>query len=622
MSTPNLQEQDFSTQFDWQLWRRVAAYLRPYRMFLVQFIGLAMVVAACEAAYNLMIKYVIDEVAVHGLKANLWQFALIYFGITVVVTACIYGFIVFGGRLSTRISHDVRRAGFERLQALDFAYFDQRPTGWLMARMTSDCDRFANILTWGSMDIIWGFTFMLGIGGIMLMLHWKLALIVMTVMPVMAVTGLYFQRKLLRSARDVRKLNSRLTASYNEELMGVATTKTLVREEANLREFVGLAGGMRSAAVRNGLQSALLYPALMVLGSIGSALALMRGGSWALEGALSVGTLVAFIAYSRDFFIPIIELSRRITEFQMAQAAAERVISLIETEPKIVDSPAVRERVARAATAPRVAELATDGYSQRFSEIEFRHVDFGYKPERPVLHDFNLRLRAGERIALVGPTGGGKSTIVSLLCRFYEPTSGEILFDGIEYRERSLQWLQSNLGIVLQTPHLFSGSIRENIRYGRLRATDAEVEEAAQLVHAHEFITGLPNGYASEVGQGGVNLSTGQKQLISFARAVLADPQIFVMDEATSSVDTPTEHLIQAGLERVMQGRTSFIIAHRLSTIRHADRILVIENGHIAEMGNHHELINRHGHYHQLYTEQFTSQKHQELLGRVETQPA
>ncbi|MBE2212320.1 MAG: ATP-binding cassette domain-containing protein, partial [Opitutaceae bacterium] len=296
-------------------------------------------------------------------------------------------------------------------------------------------------------------------------------------------------------------------------------------------------------------------------------------------------------------------------------AAGERVLGLLATQPRIADSASVREKLARhAAASSRAQNRAPDGHDHRIDTIEFRDVGFKYDTGRTVLEGFNLTVRAGQTVALVGPSGGGKTTIVNLASRFYEPTGGSILINGLDYRERSLSWLQSNLGIVLQQPHLFRGSVRDNIRYGRLSATDAEVEHAARLVNAHAFIAALEKGYDTDVGEGGNRLSTGQKQLVSFARALLADPQIFIMDEATSSIDTETEQLIQAALREVFRGRISFVIAHRLSTIRSADLILVINKGRIEEAGTHEELIRRRGHYHELYTGQFRHEQEEKVL--------
>jgi ATP-binding cassette, subfamily B, bacterial len=370
-------------------------------------------------------------------------------------------------------------------------------------------------------------------------------------------------------------------------------------------------------AVSNALYSAVFLPAVLTLCSVGVGLALWRGGIDVRAGGMTIGTLVMFLQYAAFIQNPAQELANSLTMVQGAQASAERVQGLLDTPIEIQDSPEVRARMEAAARSNGDGAsdgLAPDGYPDRIQTIEFRDVGFAYKQGQRVLDEFNLVVSAGQTIALVGPTGGGKSTIVSLLCRFYEPTAGQILIDGVDYRRRSLHWLQSNLGMVLQQPHLFSGTIRENIRYGRLDATDAEVERAARLVNAHEFIAAMKDGYDSQVGEGGNQLSTGQKQLISLARAMIADRQLFVMDEATSSVDTHTERAIQSAVERVLAGRISFVIAHRLSTVRSADRILVIDGGRILEDGSHAELICRRGRYYELYTHQFTADRESELL--------
>ena len=619
-------EQEFTGKLDWRLWRGIAAFMRPYRRYAIGFAFIALALGASNTGFNLITRAVIDDVVVAGNHARLLHYAWAYAALVAFTVLGIFLFVRIGGVMATGISRDIRRAGFKRLQELSFSFYDQHSTGWLISRMTSDCERLSNILTWGMLDIVWCTAMMSTVSVILLVLDWKLALLTLGIVPFMGIVSLYFQRVILKSSREVRKHNSRLTAAYDEGIMGVETTKTLVREEANLQEFGTIATDMHRASVRNALQSAVFWPLLTILSSIGGGLALHFGGADVLAGTLSLGTLVIFIAYTREFFVPITELSRVITEIQAAQAAAERIVSLIETVPEVRDSDAVAQRIAQTAQAALHAQsppagaqpLALDGYPTRIGQIEFRNVTFAYANGRIVLRNFNLTVQAGQRIALVGPTGGGKTTTVSLLCRFYEPTAGEILIDGVEYRQRSLAWLQQQLGVVLQTPHLFTGSIRENIRYGRLAATDAEVEAAARLVDAHDFILEMEHGYESRVGQGGVNLSTGQKQLVSFARAVLADPQIFVMDEATSSIDTPTEVKIQQGLETVLHGRTSFIIAHRLSTIRSADRIIVIENGELTESGTHEELLAQGGHYHELYTQQFTTEKEDQVLGRAE----
>jgi ATP-binding cassette subfamily B protein len=327
-----------------------------------------------------------------------------------------------------------------------------------------------------------------------------------------------------------------------------------------------------------------------------------------MSDEMTLGTLVAFIFYAGQFFNPINQIAQVLVQMQGAQAAGERVLELLATEPGISDNDAVKAKLAKWKSADRAADIAPDGGTREIGSIEFRAVDFSYETGEEVLKDFNLSVKSGETIALVGASGGGKSTIVNLAARFYEPTGGAILVNGEDLRDRSLEWYQSNLGIVLQGPHLFSGSVRENIRYGRLEASDEEVREAARRVSADEFIEALEDGYDTDVGEGGNRLSTGQKQLVSFARTVVANPAIFIMDEATSSIDTETEQSIQQGLQEIFHGRISFVIAHRLSTIRTADRILVIDKGRIIESGKHADLLAEKGHYHALYTHQLQQQ--------------
>jgi ATP-binding cassette subfamily B protein len=551
---------------------------------------------------------VIDEATTHGLGSTLVARSVQYLGLVAIMAVLIWFFIVMAGRAATGFAYDVRRAAFARLQELSFSFYDKRPVGWLMARLTSDSERVSSIIPWFLLDAVWGTTLIIGIGVMMLHLNWRLGLWVMLILPPLAVVSVVFQRKLLRSQRAVRKTNSQITASFNEAIMGVRTTKALVREGENLEEFGTQCDAMYDHSVHNALQAAVYLPVVISLGSIGVGLALWRGGIQ-LGGHMSFGTMVAFMQYASFFYIPIQELAERFTQLQAAQASAERLQGLIDTEPEIKDSPEV------AAEMERLARIG--GLEDRIDSVEFERVSFAYKEGEAVLTDFDLRLGAGETVALVGTTGSGKTTIVSLLSRFYEPTSGSIKINGADYRELGLMWLQSKLGIVLQSPHLFSGSIRENIRYGRLDATDEEVTEAAKVVNAHGFIAALEDGYDTDVGEGGGRLSTGQKQLVSLARAVLADPEIFILDEATSSVDTETERLIQHGIERVLEGRISFIIAHRLSTVRTADRILVIDQGRIAEQGTHDELIRCRGRYHHLYTSQFVKETRRRILEEI-----
>lgn len=596
------EEESFERRVDLALWRKLFGYAWRYRAQALGLMAAGAGTAGIDAFFPLVTKAVVDDLQAGTFDAP-GRYGAIYAALTLGLSLCVLAFIWLGGRIRTAVSHDIRRDGFDSLQRLSFSFYDTRSVGWLMARMTSDCERLSNILAWGVLDAVWGLTIMVSVSAVMLFLDATLALCVLAVVPVLAWVSMSFQKRILGSARVVRKTNSKITAAYNEGIMGVRTTKVFAREEENLAEFRGLTSAMRTASVRNQILSASYLPIVLSLGSVAIALALAVGGIEVTAGGLSLGTLLAFMTYGRQFFEPIQELAHWFAELQMAQASAERIMGLIETEPEIRDSERVAARI-EAGRAAVARELAPDGYPTRIGKIEFRGVSFEYEKGKPVLRDFDASVEAGQRIALVGATGGGKSTIVSLLCRFYEPTHGAILLDGVDYRERGLQWFQSQLGIVLQTPHLFTGSVRENIRYGRLDASDDEVEAAAELAGATGFIATLELGWDTDVGEGGSLLSVGQKQLVSFARAILKRPQILVMDEATSSVDTETERAIQAGLEHVLEERTSFVIAHRLSTIREADRILVIDRGELVEQGTHGELLARWGRYHALYTQQ------------------
>jgi ATP-binding cassette subfamily B protein len=448
----------------------------------------------------------------------------------------------------------------------------------------------------------------------MLSLSWRLALVVITIAPVLITISRYYQVRLLKTSRAMRKANSLTTAAFNEAIVGVRTSKSMVREERNAQEFAHLTEAMYGHAVQNVMYASMFFPIMLSVCSVGTAMALRFGGLGVIHGQMTLGALATFLQIVFFIQFPVQELTNAITQIQGAQASAERVQSLLDADVEIQDSPVVIERIRNQALKASKPDVAIDGMDSRVHCIEFRNVGFSYKGGQSVLSDFNLRVRAGESIAIVGPTGGGKTTIVGLACRFYEPTSGQILINGIDYRERSLKWLQSNLGMVLQQPYLFSGTVKENIRYGRLSATDEEIAAAAKLTEAHEFIVALKDGYNATVGEGGNQLSTGQKQLIALARAIIADPQIFVMDEATSSVDTHTERAIQSAIDRILRNRISFVIAHRLSTIKSASRILLVEAGQIIEDGNHHSLIRRRGHYCDLYTNQFTHEREEAVL--------
>ncbi|MBL7149949.1 MAG: ABC transporter ATP-binding protein [Candidatus Cloacimonetes bacterium] len=601
-------EQEYNKRFDISLWKKLLWFCKPYKGRLV-ILGLFIIgLAGVDVIFPLMSKYAVDNFVIPGKTDGVILFGMIYFLLIAVQAANIFFFINIAGKIEMYLTYDIRKKGFQHLQELSFNYYDKTPVGWLMARMTSDSQRLGSFISWGIVDMVWGFSYMILISITMLFLNWKLALVSLTVVPVLVVLSLFFQKKILKAYRKVRKTNSKITGSFNEGIAGAKTTKTLVREEENLLEFQVNTSEMYRSSVKAAIFSSLYLPAVLTLGSIGTGLALWFGGEGVMMQAISYGTLVAFISYTVHFFEPLQELARIFAELQNAQASAERIFSMIEEEPQITDNSEVIKKFGN------ILRSKEKNWPKINGDISFEDVTFGYKDEEKVLKNFNLDIKAGETIALVGETGSGKSTIVNLACRFYEPTKGKIKIDGEDYRQRSILWLQSNLGYVLQTPHLFSGSIKENIAYGRLEASDDEIVVAAKLVNAHEFITKMEKGYDSEVGEGGAKLSTGQKQLISFARAILADPRIFILDEATSSVDTETEQLIQEAIHTVLENRTSFIIAHRLSTIRSADRILVIQKGKITEQGDHHELLKQKGYYYRLYTNQFMEEQEVKIL--------
>jgi len=594
------EEEDFQKKWDFTLWKRLGKYLKPYVGAFVLLIGVMMAVGSIDAVFPLLTKIAVDHFMAQKGSEGLVTFALTYLGVAATQGLLVWFMIQHAGKIEQGLIHDLRRAGFARLQALSFSYYDKTPGGWILTRLTSDANRLGETISWGLVDMTWGASLMVAIMTAMLVLDWRLGLITLSVVPPLVWASLYFQGKMLVWYRQVKKLGSELSASFSEGIQGARSAKVLAREEGNRQEFRYKAGRLRDAAVKSAWFSALYLPVVLTLGSLGTVLALGFGTPMAVAGALSVGTLVAFAAYTVQFFEPVRELARVLGELQQAQTSAERLLRLVDTEPEIVDQPG--------------SNLASAGHEQVAGRVTFEGVGFRYGTGPWILQDFHLEVAPGTSVALVGETGSGKSTIVNLLCRFYEPTAGRVLIDGVDYRDRTQHWLQSRLGYVLQTPQLFRGTVRENIRYGRLDATDEEVERAADLVSASPFVRDLEHGFDTDVGEGGSRLSTGQKQLVSLARAVLADPALFILDEATSSVDTETEKLIQDAVEVVLKGRTSFLIAHRLSTVRRADRILLLDQGRIVEDGNHETLMALRGRYFGLYTEQFLEEEEKQLL--------
>lgn len=606
MSDFGFEEEEFTAGFSGQTLWRILGLARPHWRWVLGFLFTIAVVSAVDSILTFITAKIIDEAILANDREALIRLVTLYAGLIFVSAAGVFGFIYLAGILGERIRYDMRRSLFNHLQELSLSYFDRTPVGWIISRVTSDTDRVAELVTWGLLDVTWGILNILTAMIFMVIINWRLALIVFAFLPVIVISAVKFHKRILTEFRLVRKINSKITGAFNESVTGVRVTKALGREEENLREFGGLTSDMFKAGYRAAWLSALFLPVVQLVSSFAIGAVVWFGGLEVLTGAMTIGGIQAFVSYILFMLWPIQEMARVYAEMQRALASGERVFSLMDSVPEISDKP--------------------DAFDPGsiLGDIKFDHVDFHYKADSPILRDFSLSVERGETIALVGPTGGGKSTIVNLLARFYEPTGGVITIGGEDYTHFSLQAIHSRLGMVLQTPHLFSGTIRDNIRYGYLEADQSEVEQAAKIAGAHDFVVAMEEGYESEVGEGGVLLSVGQKQLISLARAVLADPEIFIMDEATSSVDTLTESLIQRGIEAMMTDRTSFIIAHRLSTIKRADRILVIREGQIAEMGSHLELLRLRGHYYRLYTQQFRRQleKQYGVFGAPKPTPA
>lgn len=602
---------EMKLKYDKKIWKELIHYFSDFKKDILILCVYMISLACVDISFPLLTQYAIDHYVIPGNAKGLSTVGVAYLGLAILLSTIVLVFIKHAGKIEMNLVYKMRKDCFEKLQKLSFSYYDRNAIGWMIARSTSDATKISETVAWGLVDMVWGLAMMIGISIVMLIVNVKLALVTLVTVPVLALISVFFEKKMLVEYRNVRKINSKITGLFNDGIVGAKTTKTLVREELNREEFGEVTNEMKRTSIRAATFSAGYLPVALFISAVGMVLTLYFGSIFIMNTTITYGVLVLFITYARQFFDPVLELARIYTEMISAQAAAERVMSLINEKEEILES-------------DEVVDKYGDHYHQKIEnwevlkgDIEFKNVDFYYKENEYILKDFNLKVKEGETIALVGETGSGKSTIVNLACRFYEPTGGQILMDGVDYRLRSQNWLHANIGYVLQSPHLFSGTIKENIRYGKLEATDEEIIKAAKIVNAHDFISNLENGYDSEVGEGGALLSTGEKQLISFARAILAAPRLFFLDEATSSIDTETESKIQYAIDRILENRTSFIIAHRLSTIRNADRILVIEKGRVIEEGNHHELMKLKGHYYELYSNQFIEEGEMEILNET-----
>ena len=603
------EEEQHVKKIDKKTWRRMISLLAPFKRQLIMIAAITVISGGIDVIIPLFQTYAINNFIIPGTLDGVTPFfikitAIVLVQVVFVVIYCRLAFIIEIG-----FGQSLKRSTFEQLQKLSFSYYNKTPIGYMMARVLSDADKISMMMAWGLLDFLWAAVYVLGVLISMLVLSPRLALPIIAIVPCVALITWWFQSRILGTNRMVRKGASRITGSFNEGITGAKTSKTLVMEEFNDAAFAKQTKSLFKDSVKNFHYTSLFTPIVMFFGSLATAVVLWWGGNLVTAEMMDYGILSVFITYSVSIFEPVQNLAKLFSDFIAMQANVERVAGLLDATPDILDTDAV------SAIYGDCFNPNLEAFEPIKGDIEFRDVSFRYSEnERNILHNFNLSVPAGSMVALVGETGAGKSTIVNLLCRFFEPAEGTILIDGRDYRERSQLWLHRNLGYVLQSPHLFSGSVADNIKYGKLDATYEEIQAAAALACADHVTRRRAEGFDFDVGEGGDRLSTGEKQLVSFARAIIANPAIFVLDEATSSVDTQTEQLIQSAISKVLQGRTSFIIAHRLSTIRMADLILVIEDGKITEQGTHGELIRKKGRYFSMYTKQYTAEAVEELL--------
>lgn len=577
--------------YDSRLMGRLGVYVRPYQSQLILAIVFMIISSLLSVAGPWIIGKAIDDGISAGSFQVLRQWTYIFLIAAVIEWITNRWRIRIMAFVGTRVVADIRSEFFRHLHSLTLNFYNNYSIGRLMSRLIGDVGVLLDFMTWSITGLFRSIFILAGIVVAMLLMNWQLALVTFSVLPIMLILTNYWRDHVRDAYRATRQRLSLINGYLNESISGIRVTKSFAREDRNLRYFDDLNRSYFEANVRATRLSALFFPGVDFLGMVATALVVGVGGWLVLQDSLTAGVLVAFVLYVQRFFEPIRELAQRYNVFQATMTSSERIFELMDLTPDIIDAP----------DAVPLAAVSGD--------VVFDHVTFAYKEGgRAVLNDINLHATPGQRIALVGETGAGKSTIIRLLSRFFDVTEGALLIDGQDIREVTSDSLRRQLGIVLQDTFLFTGTIAENIRYGRLDATDAEVVAAATAVGADEFIRKLPDGYDSEVGENGGNLSVGQRQLVSFARALLADPRILILDEATSSVDTTTEKIIQQALDTLMKGRTSFVIAHRLSTIINADQILVLDHGEIVEQGTHEELLARRGRYFKLYTMQWSQQ--------------
>jgi ATP-binding cassette subfamily B protein len=581
-------------------------FLRPHGRLVAAIVLCMGVSGLADVCKPLLQNYAYTHFIGESTVAGLPLFFLVYMLLNIVQTVIEGSGYYIASKVEVLVDRDVRQACFDHVQTLSFSYFSQNNVGYIHSRIISDPNRIGQIVSWGLIDAVFSLVYIVGMFAAMFALQPRLAGLLLCVLPLAAGMIFFFQRRLTRQNRRVRELNSIITGNFNEGITGATTVKSLVIEDKMQRDFEKDTAAMRHAGVQAGRCRAMFRGSIVFVSGMALALVLWRGGILTRNGLLAIGSLSVFMNYARSLGSLVQDLVGTLSDLVNCQVNIERIDRLLHTESDVRDTPDVIARYGDTFHPKR------ENWEPLAGEVEFRDVTFRYPDSgahgENVLEHFDLKVPKGSMVAIVGETGAGKSTLVNLVCRFYEPTEGAVLLDGRDVRERSQLWLHSHLGYVLQTPHLFSGTVLENLRYGRPDATMAEIEHAVKQVNADKVIARMEHGYDSEVGEGGDRLSTGEKQLLSFARALLADPQILVLDEATSSVDTLTEQAIQHAISEVTRGRTSFVIAHRLSTIRDADVILAMKDGKIVERGTHDALLAQRGYYWRLYTRQFVNE--------------
>ena len=589
-------------KINFEVWKKILKIIVKKKKSIVILIISVLVQSTVDVLYPLLNQYALKSFFEKGDFSNVPIFITFYIASTLIMGFSVFFFIRSASVVEESTTYEIRKQAFHQLQNLSFSYFDTTPSGWIMARMTSDARKLSSIISWGIVDFLWGVVLMIAILIISIFVDFRLTILLLAMLPIFMTIAILLNRKILKEYREVRKINSSVTAAYNESFMGANTTKTLVLEDKNAHEFQLIAEKLKKRSIKAAIYSGMMWPIILVIGYYGVAAVWMMGGRLTLEAGtiFTVSTLYLFIDYSIKFFDPVIQIASVLADFKQAQASAERVLSLIETKSDVCDTKEVIEKYGDLVNKKR------ENWEHIKGKIEFKNVSFKYKgTDNYVLKNFNLTIEAGKTIAIVGETGSGKSTIVNLISRFYEPTEGEILIDDVSYKERSISWLHENIGYVLQTPQLFSTSILENIKYGKLDASFEEVKKACDLANATPFIEKLDKGFDTEVGEGASKLSLGEKQLLSFARAIVKDPAILVLDEATSSIDTENEKVILEAIHSILKNRTSITVAHRLSTVVGADEIIVLKQGEILEKGTHKELLMKKGYYFDLYKNQF-----------------